>query len=188
MKKVVLFGDSNTYGRIPGTEERRFPYPVRWTTLLQEALGDIIHKAKYPMPVLLPDIPVRGDTVLDLEIGALDYRLQEYRQQPSGGRCKRIAGTGTDYPPLFPGCELQHLQRMVEPQKLSKVTEIKPEIIQRFMDVLVRLLLRHGRKRGKSCKKRLHSYLLIIGVYKKNRDSAQSWDIIGGRRRRQCSE
>ena len=40
MKKVVLFGDSNTYGRIPGTEERRFPCPVRWTTLLQEALGD----------------------------------------------------------------------------------------------------------------------------------------------------
>ncbi len=40
MKRAVIFGDSNTYGRIPGTEDGRFSYPDRWTSILQERLGE----------------------------------------------------------------------------------------------------------------------------------------------------
>ena len=40
MRKVVIFGDSNTFGRIPGTSDGRYPYEKRWTTLLQNMLGD----------------------------------------------------------------------------------------------------------------------------------------------------
>lgn len=39
MKTILCYGDSNTWGYIPGTGER-LPYPVRWTGLLQAALGE----------------------------------------------------------------------------------------------------------------------------------------------------
>ncbi|KIR01236.1 hypothetical protein P261_00050 [Lachnospiraceae bacterium TWA4] len=35
MKQILCFGDSNTWGLIPGTMER-YPWGVRWTSLLQE--------------------------------------------------------------------------------------------------------------------------------------------------------
>ncbi len=38
MKQIVCYGDSNTWGLIPGTQER-YPWGVRWTSLLQEKLG-----------------------------------------------------------------------------------------------------------------------------------------------------
>lgn len=38
MKTVVCFGDSNTWGYVPGTGER-YPYPQRWTSVLQQELG-----------------------------------------------------------------------------------------------------------------------------------------------------
>lgn len=37
--KILCYGDSNTWGYIPGTKER-YPSNVRWTGLLQEALGE----------------------------------------------------------------------------------------------------------------------------------------------------
>ena len=37
MKKILCYGDSNTWGLIPGTQNR-FPQNVRWTGLLQEKL------------------------------------------------------------------------------------------------------------------------------------------------------
>ena len=40
MKTVVCFGDSNTWGYIPGSEGERFPREVRWPTQLQRLLGD----------------------------------------------------------------------------------------------------------------------------------------------------
>lgn len=40
MKTVVLFGDSNTWGYIPGSERGRYPRDVRWPTRLAAALGD----------------------------------------------------------------------------------------------------------------------------------------------------
>lgn len=39
MKQLLCYGDSNTWGLIPGTMER-FPWGVRWTSLLQEKLRE----------------------------------------------------------------------------------------------------------------------------------------------------
>lgn len=38
MKQILCFGDSNTYGLIPG-EGGRYPWGVRWTSILNEKLG-----------------------------------------------------------------------------------------------------------------------------------------------------
>ena len=38
MIEILCFGDSNTYGLIPG-EKRRYSYEERWTGLLSEKLG-----------------------------------------------------------------------------------------------------------------------------------------------------
>lgn len=41
MKKILAFGDSNTWGLIPGsTPYKRYPWGIRWTSLLQEKLHD----------------------------------------------------------------------------------------------------------------------------------------------------
>lgn len=38
MKQILCFGDSNTWGLVPGTKER-YDWNVRWTSRLQEKLG-----------------------------------------------------------------------------------------------------------------------------------------------------
>ena len=38
MRQILCYGDSNTYGYIPGTGER-YPWGVRWTSILNEMLG-----------------------------------------------------------------------------------------------------------------------------------------------------
>lgn len=38
MKEILCFGDSNTYGLVP-KEGKRYPWGVRWTSLLNEKLG-----------------------------------------------------------------------------------------------------------------------------------------------------
>ena len=41
MKNILAFGDSNTWGLIPGTKPfERYPWGVRWTSILQEKLKD----------------------------------------------------------------------------------------------------------------------------------------------------
>jgi lysophospholipase L1-like esterase len=40
MRTVVVFGDSNTWGYVPGSNGERFPYEQRWPTILQRELGD----------------------------------------------------------------------------------------------------------------------------------------------------
>lgn len=41
MRQILAFGDSNTWGLIPGTSPyERYPWGVRWTSLLQEKLPD----------------------------------------------------------------------------------------------------------------------------------------------------
>ena len=46
MREILCFGDSNTYGYIPGHYEKapaRYPWGIRWTSLLNEKLGKEIH-------------------------------------------------------------------------------------------------------------------------------------------------
>ena len=40
MRTLLCFGDSNTWGYIPGSNGRRFPRDARWPVRLQHALGD----------------------------------------------------------------------------------------------------------------------------------------------------
>ena len=40
MKTIVLFGDSNTWGNVPGSMGERFPRDVRWPARLASALGE----------------------------------------------------------------------------------------------------------------------------------------------------
>jgi len=40
VKTIVLFGDSNTWGYVPGSIGERFPRGVRWSARLATALGD----------------------------------------------------------------------------------------------------------------------------------------------------
>lgn len=39
MKTILCYGDSNTFGLMPDLKNR-YPYPVRWTGILQRELGD----------------------------------------------------------------------------------------------------------------------------------------------------
>ncbi len=42
MKQILAFGDSNTWGLIPGSAPyERYPWGVRWTSLLQEKRKDV---------------------------------------------------------------------------------------------------------------------------------------------------
>ena len=36
MKQILCFGDSNTYGLIPGTTNQRYGWGTRWTSILDE--------------------------------------------------------------------------------------------------------------------------------------------------------
>jgi lysophospholipase L1-like esterase len=40
MRTIVCFGDSNTWGYVPGSDAERFPRAVRWPARLAAALGD----------------------------------------------------------------------------------------------------------------------------------------------------
>lgn len=39
-KRILCFGDSNTWGYIPGTKAERYPANIRWTGVLQNLLGN----------------------------------------------------------------------------------------------------------------------------------------------------
>ena len=41
MREILCFGDSNTYGLIPGTKER-YKENIRWTGILQQKLKEHI--------------------------------------------------------------------------------------------------------------------------------------------------
>ena len=46
MKQILAFGDSNTWGLVPGSRSlKRYPWGVRWTSLLQE-MGSGYHVAE----------------------------------------------------------------------------------------------------------------------------------------------
>lgn len=39
MKTILCFGDSNTWGAVPGNTQNRYPRQVRWPGVLQDVLG-----------------------------------------------------------------------------------------------------------------------------------------------------
>ena len=40
MKQILCFGDSNTYGLIPGTTNQRYGWGTRWTSILDDKVRD----------------------------------------------------------------------------------------------------------------------------------------------------
>lgn len=42
MKSVLVYGDSQTWGRVPGKPER-MPFAQRWTSIMSKALGPDVH-------------------------------------------------------------------------------------------------------------------------------------------------
>jgi len=100
-KRILCFGDSNTWGSIPGLS-KRFPADIRWTGVLQQLLGDnydIIEEGlsarttdiddldhpeelrngkKYLIPCLNSQIPL--DLVV-LFLGTNDFKSR-YNRQP----------------------------------------------------------------------------------------------------------
>ena len=57
MKRILCFGDSNTWGNIPGTADR-YPPEVRWTGVLQRELGDgylVIEEGYNGRTTVMPD-------------------------------------------------------------------------------------------------------------------------------------
>ena len=58
MKRILCFGDSNTWGNISGTPDR-FDPEVRWTGVLQRRLGDgylVIEEGYNGRTVVMPDL------------------------------------------------------------------------------------------------------------------------------------
>ena len=43
MKKIVCYGDSNTFGYDPKSFSLRYPEDIRWTGLLRDAGYDVIN-------------------------------------------------------------------------------------------------------------------------------------------------
>ncbi|NTW15024.1 MAG: hypothetical protein HGA38_01485 [Candidatus Moranbacteria bacterium] len=39
-KRILCFGDSNTWGYIPGTDHQRYPSDIRWPGMMQSLLGN----------------------------------------------------------------------------------------------------------------------------------------------------
>ena len=39
MKQILAFGDSNTWGLVPGTGNERYPEHIRWTGILRKAVA-----------------------------------------------------------------------------------------------------------------------------------------------------
>lgn len=63
MKNILCFGDSNTWGYVPGGDGRRYNRNERWTGRLQSKLGDdyyVIEEGLNSRTVVWDD-PIKGD-------------------------------------------------------------------------------------------------------------------------------
>lgn len=111
MTTIVCFGDSNTWGYVPGSDAERYPRDVRWPVLLAAALegeAEVIAEGlngrtatiespvaegrnglPYLLPCLLSHAPVE---VLVVYLGTNDaYRLDADLVAGSVGRLVRVA-------------------------------------------------------------------------------------------------
>ena len=66
-KRVLCYGDSNTWGFIAGTDAERYPEGIRWTSRMQEYLGDdyVVIEEGYNGRTTVLDDPI-GDRVSGL--------------------------------------------------------------------------------------------------------------------------
>ena len=118
VRKVLFFGDSNTYGCDPdgGHSGRRFPEEVRWTGILKKKLegkwlvgedglnGRCIPEMKYETEAL--EESLRRNEPLDLfavMLGTNDYLSRPHPDPDGGASALSEAGAGGSQDPLRRG-------------------------------------------------------------------------------------
>ena len=127
MTNILAFGDSNTWGLIPGTKER-FPWGKRWTSLVQERLPEIklIEDGLCGRTTVFDDQlrPFRkGVEILPLSLES-NYPLEGAIIMLGTNDCKRVFNANSHT--IGKGLELclDELEKYVSPEKILIVSPI----------------------------------------------------------------
>lgn len=128
MANILAFGDSNTWGLIPGTKER-YPWGIRWTSLVQEKLHDgrIIEDGLCGRTTVFDDQlrPFRkGAEILPLSIES-NYPLDAAIIMLGTNDCKTVFNASSHI--IGKGLELclDELEKYIAPDKILVVSPIK---------------------------------------------------------------
>ena len=127
MGNILAFGDSNTWGLIPGTKER-YPWGIRWTSLVQEELSDVrlIEDGLCGRTTVFDDQlrPFRkGAEILPLAIES-NYPLDGAIIMLGTNDCKKIFNANSHT--IGKGLELclDELEKYIEPEKILVISPI----------------------------------------------------------------
>ncbi len=128
MANLLAFGDSNTWGLIPGTKER-YPWGIRWTSLVQEKLSEvrIIEDGLCGRTTVFDDQlrPFRkGTEILPLSLES-NYPLDAVIIMLGTNDCKTVFNANSHI--IGKGLELclDELEKYVAPEKILVVSPIK---------------------------------------------------------------
>ncbi len=127
MSNILTFGDSNTWGLIPGTKNR-YPWGVRWTSLVQLALPDarIIEDGLCGRTTVFEDNlrPFRkGAQTLQLTLEA-NYPLDAAVIMLGTNDCKKLFNASAHI--IGKGLELclDELEKYLSPEKILVISPI----------------------------------------------------------------
>ena len=128
MGNVLAFGDSNTWGLIPGTKER-YPWGIRWTSIVQEKLNEVrlIEDGLCGRTTVFDDQlrPFRkGAEILPLSIES-NYPLDAAIIMLGTNDCKTIFNANPHI--IGKGLELclDELEKYIAPEKILVISPIK---------------------------------------------------------------
>lgn len=128
MANVLAFGDSNTWGLIPGTKER-YPWGTRWTSLVQDNLEQvrIIEDGLCGRTTVFDDQlrPFRkGTEILPLSIES-NYPIDAAIIMLGTNDCKTVFNANSHI--IGKGLELclDELEKYIAPEKILVVSPIK---------------------------------------------------------------
>ncbi|WP_026652830.1 GDSL-type esterase/lipase family protein [Butyrivibrio proteoclasticus] len=127
MPNILAFGDSNTWGLMPGTD-KRYPWGVRWTSLVQERLQNyrVIEEGLCGRTTVFDDKlrPFRnGAEVLPLSIET-NYPLDAAIIMLGTNDCKKIFNASAHV--IGKGLELciSELEKSLAPEKILVISPI----------------------------------------------------------------
>lgn len=128
MANILAFGDSNTWGLIPGTKER-YPWGTRWTSIVQRKLPDdrIIEDGLCGRTTVFEDQlrPFRkGAEILPLAIES-NYPLDAAIIMLGTNDCKKIFNANSHT--IGKGLEmcLDEMEKYIAPEKILVISPIK---------------------------------------------------------------
>ena len=117
-KSILCYGDSNTFGYRP-TDSRRYPWGVRWTSLLAERLGEefqVIEAGLNSRTTVVDD-----DIALDLVIVMLGTNDMKARYRAEAAEIAEGARTLVK--------EIRRLHREVHPDWMPRILLVSPLLI-----------------------------------------------------------